>query len=270
MCPRGRSGASGWLGLASHAQGRGRARRIPRTPRRQHALEHDHGVRAETQMRDAHRFDGGGDRARIGQLNVLAHSSERDVGAERLGVEWDLAAGELGAYPLADGQQRGSTGTDPDPDHPGSTGRRKAACPVQLDIERGHGRGGCLNGRGNVSELLVGRSAEERERDVHELGLHTAQRREVRRAAERRLGDLGGEWQRDEESYPRRLEPRGVRLVSDKQGDEGHSEKTTEASECCDPEPFAAADALPCVGDLREQGTHCDTRLSKQRAACCY
>jgi hypothetical protein len=59
------------------------------------------------------------------------------------------------------------------------------------------------------------RLPEERQRDVHELRLHATKRRKVRGAAKRRLGDLGCKWERDEEPYPRRLEPCGVRLVSD-------------------------------------------------------
>jgi len=99
---------------------------------------------------------------------------------------------------------------------------------------------------------------------VHQLGSHTAQRGKLRRAAERRFGDLDREWKRDEESYPRRLEPGGLDLVSDKQRDEHDPEETTEAGERGGAETLASRDEFPCVGD---QGTHSDTQISKQRAA---
>ena len=213
-------------------------------------------------MRDAHGLDGGCDRARIDELDVLADSPERDVRAERFRVERDLATGELNSYSLAERQQRRSAGADPQPNHPRPAGRRKAARSVQLNVECGHRGRGSLTGCGHVSEPLVGRSAQERQGDVHELGFDATQRGEIRCAAECRLGDLGGEWERDEDSYPRRLEPRGVRLLSDKERDEHHPEKTTEARERGDADPLAAADPFPCLGDLGDQGTHCDTRLS--------
>ena len=98
---------------------------------------------------------------------------------------------------------------------------------------------------------------------MHELRLYASKSGQVRSAAECRLGDLGGEWERDEEPYARRLEPRGVRLVRDKQRDERHPENAAEARERGDAETLAACDAFPCVGD---QSSHCDTRLSKRRA----
>ena len=208
--------AGRWLGLAANTEGRRRACRVARAARRQDALEDDDRVGAETQMRDAHGFDGGRDRARIDEVYVLAHSPQRDVRAERFGVERDLSAAKLGAYALAECQQRRSTGADPQPDHPRSAGRRKTARPVHLDVERGNGGRGGLDSGGHIGELLVQRPPEERQRDVQELGFYASQRRKIRCAAECRFGDLGGEWERDEESYPRRLEPRGVRLVSDK------------------------------------------------------
>jgi hypothetical protein len=66
---------------------------------------------------------------------------------------------------------------------------------------------------------------------VHELRLHASERGKIRGAAECRFRDLGGEWERDEEPYPRRLEPCGVCLVRDKQRDEHDPEKTAEACE---------------------------------------
>jgi hypothetical protein len=101
---------------------------------------------------------------------------------------------------------------------------------------------------------------------MHQLGLHAAQRRKVWCAAERRFGDLDREWERDEESYPRRLEPGGVDLVSDQQGDEHDPEETAEACERGGAKTLASRDELPCVGD---QSTHSDTQISKQRAARC-
>src|SRR5437773_7996717 len=100
---------------------------------------------------------------------------------------------------------------------------------------------------------------------MHELRLYASKSGQVRSAAECRLGDLGGKWERDEEPYPRRLEPRGVRLVRDKQRDERDPENAAEARERRNAETLAACDAFPCVGD---QCTHCETCLSKQRAAC--
>ena len=57
-----------------------------------------------------------------------------------------------------------------------------------------------------------------------------------------------------------------ARLVSNKLGDEHHSEKTAEACERGHAKTFTFRDAFPCVGD---QSSHCGALLSKQRAACC-
>src|SRR5437773_12397614 len=99
---------------------------------------------------------------------------------------------------------------------------------------------------------------------MHELRLYASKSGQVRSAAERRLGDLGGKWERDEEPYPRRLEPRRVRLVRDEQRDEHHSENAAEACERGNAQTLATCASFPCAGD---QGTHCATWLSKQRAA---
>src|SRR5687767_12454178 len=88
----------------------------------------------------------------------------------------------------------------------------------------------------------------------------------IRRAAEHRLGDLGGEWERDEEAYARRLEPCGLYFVHNKLRDEHHSEKTAEACERGYAKTLALRDAFPCVGD---QCSHYGTYSSKRRAACC-
>jgi hypothetical protein len=95
---------------------------------------------------------------------------------------------------------------------------------------------------------------------------------EIRRAAEHRLGDLGWKWKRDEEPYPRRLEPRGAKpcgvcFVRDKLRDEHHSEKTAEACERDHADTLVVPDAFPCVGD---QCSHYGSYLSKQRAAWRY
>ena len=94
----------------------------------------------------------------------------------------------------------------------------------------------------------------------------------IRRAAEDRFGDLGWEWERDEEPYPRRLEPCGgepycVSFVRDELRDEHHSEKAAKARERGHAKALALRDAFPCVGD---QCSHFGTYLSKQRAAGCY
>ncbi len=196
------------------------------------------------------------------RARILLDATERDVCAKRLGVEGDLAPRELGPNALAEREQRVRAGAYPQPHHPRTTRRRKAAGPVELDVERGNASRGGLGCRGHGRELLGGRPPDERQRHVHELGLHASKRGKVRRAAERRLCDLGGEWERDEEPYPRRLEPCGVGLVRDKQRDEHDPEKTAEACERGDTKTLAMRDALPCVGD---QSTHSDTDV---HAAC--
>ena len=252
-------------GRAPEAKPRARTRGVPGAPRRQDALEDDYSVDAEAQARDAHRFHPGGDRARVHQRDVVASAPERDVRPERLGIESDLVPRELGAHALADRQHARRTGADPQPHHARSSRWRKSTRVVELDVERGHsGRRGLDRSR-DVREPLFGGLPDERQRHVHELRLHAPKSGQVRSAAECRLGDLGGEWERDEEPYARRLEPRGVRLVRDKQRDERDPENAAEARERGRADPLAARDAFPCVGD---QSTHCETRLSKQRAAC--
>jgi len=189
------------------------------------------------------------------------------MGAERLVVEPDRAAAKLGPNVLAEGQEVRSPGADPEPHHPWTAVRRKATRTVQLDVECCDAARGRLDRGGHIGESVVKGFTQEGKRDVHELRLHAAKRGKVRGAAECRLSDLGWEWERDEEPYPRRLEPCGVRLVSDQQSDEQHSEKATEAGERGRADPLAARDAFPCVCD---QSTHCETRSSKQRAACSW
>jgi hypothetical protein len=89
---------------------------------------------------------------------------------------------------------------------------------------------------------------------VQQLGLDATQRRKSRGAAERRFGDLSGEWQRDEEPYPRRLEPcggepYGLSFVGDELRDEHHSEKTAKGGEGGRAKALALRDAFPCVSD---------------------
>jgi hypothetical protein len=216
-------------------------------------------------MWDAHRLDRGRDRSRIDERDVLADAPERDVRTEGLGVERDLVTAKLTPHAVAESQHRRGAGADPQPDDPRPAGRWKTARVVQLDVERRDRSRGCLDRGAHVSEPLFGRLPQEGQGDVHELRPHSSERGKIRGAAEHRLGDLGGEWERDEEPYPRRLERGGVRLVRDEKRDENDPEKTAEACERCSADPLAARDAFLCVGDER---THCDTRLSKERAAC--
>ena len=166
-------------------------------------------------MRKTHRLHGRRDRARINEIDVLANASDRDVRPQRFVVERDRAATKFGANVLADRQQVRRARTKAEPNDTRSAGGWKATRTVQLDVERGDAARRCLGRGGDVSEPLVRCLTKERQRDMHELRLHAAKRGEIRGAAERRLGDLGWKWERDEEPYPRRLEPCGVRLVSD-------------------------------------------------------
>jgi hypothetical protein len=215
--PRGRKPLTRWsLGrLVADAERRARARRVPRAAGRKRALEHDRGVGAEAQVWDAHSLNPRRDCARIHESDVLPNAAERHVCAERLGVERDLATAQLGAEAMTEREYVGSTGADPQPNDAWFARRGKAARAVELDVERGDVARRGLGCGGHVIEPIVGSLTEERERDVHQLRLHAAQRGKIRDRAERRLGDLGGEWERDEEPYPRRLEPCGVSLVSD-------------------------------------------------------
>jgi hypothetical protein len=166
-------------------------------------------------VRKTHRFHGRRDRARVNEVDVLANASDRHMCAEWFVVESDGAAAKLDANVLAQGQQVRSAGTDPKPDDSRSAGGREATGAIQLDVECGDAARGSLGRGDRVSEPLVRCLTKESQRDVHELRLHAAKRGKVRGAAERRLSDLGWKWERDEEPYPRRLEPCGVRLVSD-------------------------------------------------------
>ena len=216
-------------------------------------------------MWDAHGFDGCRDGPRVDERHVLASAGERDVRAERFPIERGVSTCELGADPLPQSEHGRGARADPKPHDTRLSGRREAARVVDLDIERGDVARGRLDRDRDVSETLDGCLAKEGERHVHQLRFHATQRGKIRRAAERRLGDLGGEWERDEEPYTRRLEPDGLRLVRNKLGDEHHSEKTAEACERGHAKTLTLRDAFPCVGD---QGSHCGTFLSKQRAAC--
>lgn len=175
-------------------------------------------------MRDAHRLDAGRDRSRVHDRDVLTSAPKCDVRAHWLTVKRDLAPAELGAYAVTEREHRRRASPDPQPYDPRPAGRRKAAGAVELDVERGDVLGSGLGRSGHVSEPLHRSGAKERQRDVHELRFHAAQRGKIRHAAECRFGYLDGEWERDEEPYPRRLEPGGVRLVRDKLRDEHHSE----------------------------------------------
>ena len=221
-------------------------------------------------MWDAHGFDGCRDGPRVDERHVLASAGERDVRAERFPIERGVSTCELGADPLPQSEHGRGARADPKPHDTRLSGRREAARVVDLDIERSDAARGRLDRGRDVNEPLVGCLAEEGERDVHQLRFHATERGKIRRAAERRFCDLGGEWERDEEPYPRRLEPCGdqpcgLRLVHKKLGDEHHSEKTAEACERGHAKALAVRDAIPCVGD---QSSHCGTWLSKQRAAC--
>jgi hypothetical protein len=166
-------------------------------------------------MRKTHRLDGRSDRSRVHDVDVLSSASDRHMRAERFVVESDGAAAKLDTDLLTQREQLRRAGTDPQPDDSRSAGGRKATGAVELDVERGDAARSHLDGGGHVSEPLVWCLTEERQGDVHELRLHATKRRKVRGTAKRRLGDLGWNWERDEEPYLRRLEPCGVRLVSD-------------------------------------------------------
>jgi hypothetical protein len=166
-------------------------------------------------MRKTHRLHRRRDRTRVHEVDVLTNAPDRHMRAQGFVVESNGAAAKLGANVLAKCQQVRRTGTEAKPDDSWTTGGREATGTVQLDVERGDAARGCLGRSGHISEPLVGSLTEERQRDVHELRLHATKRGKVRGATERRLGDLGWKWERDEEPYPRRLEPCGVRLVSD-------------------------------------------------------
>ena len=222
-------------------------------------------------MRDAHCLDRGSDRSRVHQRHVLADTAERDVRTQRFSVKRDVTTRELGtnALPKSENGWRASADTEPN-DARLATGWESAGM-VDLDVERGHTARGRLDRAGHVSQALVGSRSEEGERHVHQLRFHATERGKIRRAAEHRFRDLGGEWERDEEPYPRRLEPRGSQpcglyFVRHKLRDEHHREKTAEACERGHAKTLALRDAFPRVGD---QGSHCGTLLSKQRAAWC-
>jgi len=217
-------------------------------------------------MRDAHGFDRCRNGASVHERHVLADASESDVRAERLSVERDLATPQLRTDPLSESEQGWSSRADAEPDDTRPIGGREAAGVVDLYVERGDLARGGLSRVGHSDESRLGHLAEKGQRHVHELGPHATERGELWGAAERRLGDLGGEWERDEEPYPGRLERCGDRLVRDKLRDEHHCEKTAEARERGHAKTLAVRDAFPCVGDQ----SHCDTWLSKQRAACHY
>lgn len=216
-------------------------------------------------MRKTHRLDRGGDRTCVDELDILPGAPDGHVRAQRFAIERDRASAQLGADVLAQREEVRGAGADTKPNDARAAGRWEAAGTVQLDVERGDPACRRVDRGGHVREALVRCLAEERQSDVHQLRLHATKRGKVRSAAERRLGDLGWKWERDEEPYPRRLEPCGVSLVSDKQSDEHHPEKAAEARKRGRADALAARDAFPCVGD---QSTHCDTRSSKQRAAC--
>ena len=182
------------LRAASNAQWNGRARCVLRAARGEAALEHDHAVGTESQMRKTHRFHGRRDRARVNEVDILANASDRHMRAERFVVEPDRPAPKLGANVLAKGQQVRRAGTEAKPDDSRTTRGREATGAVKLDVERGDAARGCLGRGDHVSEPLVGNLTEERQRDVHELRLHATKRGKVRGAAERRLGDLGWKW----------------------------------------------------------------------------
>jgi hypothetical protein len=207
-------------------------------------------------MWHAHRLGGGRDRSGIDERDILTNAPDRHVRPKRFAVEGDVATAKLGANALPERQHRLGACTDPEVDDPRPTGRRKTARAVQLHIERGHGSRCGFDGSSRVGEPFIRRSAEERERHVHELRLHAPERGKIRRTTERRLGDLDREWECDEKPYPRRLEPCGLDLVSDKQRDEHDPEDTTETGERGGADTLAARDEFPCVGD---QSTHSDT-----------
>jgi hypothetical protein len=201
--------------FSAHAQRRARARCVSRASWRENALEHDKGVGSEAKVRDSHGLDSGGDRARIHERDVLANAAQRDVRAEGLLVECDVATTQLRAEALPEREDGRSAGADPEPDDAGTTRIRKAPRPVELDVEGSHLAHRGLRRGSHLREPLVGRLAQECESDVHQLRFYATQSRKIRDRAECLLGDLGREWERDEEPYPRRLEPCGVSLVSD-------------------------------------------------------
>lgn len=160
-------------------------------------------------MRDAHGFDCCRDGPGVDERHVFACAGEGDVRAERFSVERDVSTCELGPDSLPQSEHSRGARADPKPHDTRLSGRRKAAGVVDLDIERGDVARGRLDRGRHITKPLVGSLAEEGERHVHQLRFHATQRGKIRRAAERRLGDLGGEWERDEEPYPRRLGPKG-------------------------------------------------------------
>lgn len=214
-------------------------------------------------MRHAHSLGRGGDRTRVDQRDVVANAPERYVRAKGLAVELELTAAELRSNTLAESDHRRRAGADPQVHDSWTPGCREPAWAIEFRVEGGHGGGGRLDGGGHVRQPIIGSRAEEGERHVHELGLHAAQGGEIGHAAERRFSDLGGEWQRDEDPYPRRLEPGGLDLVSDQQRDEHDPQETAEACERCGANTLTSRDEFPCV---RDQSTHSDTQISKQRA----
>lgn len=116
------------------------------------------------------------------------------MSAERLSVKRDLPARELGADPFPQGEQRRRAGSDPEPDNTRLSGGREAARMIDLDIECGDAARGdgdrVLHGR----ESLVCCRPEEGQSDVEQFRLHATERGQIRRAAERRFSDIGGEW----------------------------------------------------------------------------
>src|SRR5687767_2887684 len=154
------------------AEGRPRARCVPRPARRKDALEDDRRVGSEAQMRDAHGFDRGRDGAGVDNSHVLADAAEGDVRAERLSVERDLAARQLGTDPLPKSEHGRSAGADPEPGDTWLATGRKSAGVVELDVERGDAARCCLDRSRHVSQALVERWSEEGEGDMHQLRFH--------------------------------------------------------------------------------------------------
>src|SRR5688500_8477411 len=97
------------------AEGRPRARCVPRPARREDALEDDRRVGSEAQTRDAHGFDRGRDGPGVDNSHILADAAEGDVRAQRLSVECDLATCQLGTHPLPKSQHGRRSGADPEP-----------------------------------------------------------------------------------------------------------------------------------------------------------
>ncbi len=213
-------------------------------------------------MRDAHGLGRSRDGPRVFRGHIRASAGEADVRAEWLSVERDLPSCQLGADPVPESEQRRGARAHPKPDNTRFSGRGEPAGVVDLDVEGRDAARSCLDRSRYVSKF--GRLTEEGERDVHQFRLHATQRVKIRRAAERRFCDLRGKWERDEEPYPRRLEPAGSEprggqpcglcFVRDKLRDEYHSEKTAEGCERGHTKALALRDLFPCVGD---QSSHC-------------